>query len=127
MALEVATQFLEGFGESFANTLDRREKARIAAAKKRAAAFTKAVKESQKEVDTRADKLKTAKAIAKSIGRPDDKAVINFVLNDSVNLGIKSANDLITRVTGAIENNTLGQNAQTADISVAMNPNLTSS
>ena len=127
MALEVATQFLEGFGESFANTLDRREKARIAAAKKRAAAFTKAVKESQKEVDTRADKLKTAKAIAKSIGRPDDKAVINFVLNDSVNLGIKSANDLITRVTGAIENNTLGQNAQTADISVAVNPNLTSS
>lgn len=124
MALEVATQFLEGFGESFANTLDRREKAKIAAAKKRAAAFTKAVKESQTETDTRADIVKKVNAIASSTDF-DTPTVKNWLLNEAINKGITDSAKLEEKLIQSIQSGVLDPSkpSQLGDVSVKIPAN----
>ena len=107
MALEVATQFLEGFTESFTTRMERERKLKIAEEKARAAAFKKAVEKAQKETDTRVDKVKIADAVAAETGYGENNTVKNFLYNQAINLDVKDGLKLQENLINAIKSGVL--------------------
>jgi len=127
MALEVATEFLEGFAESFTTTMERRRKKELAEEKKRAAAFKKAVNKAQKETDTRADKIKIADAVAANTGYEDNNTVKNYLYNQAINFDVKDGSKLQENLINAINTGVLDPNVRSesiGDISIRVDKNV---